>query len=170
MRWIWGVATAVATAVAMVVASGGAMAQDPPAAGEQAVEVLTPDAPTGPQWKVFSRSNQSNYLIDLSSIRPEGDEVRVDIARVSNSGEAADLSHVIDTFGLRCSAGQSHVISSTEVLEDGMTSETFQTDEPWSEPREGSLDAAVKELTCEEMVPSGEAYTAVRDYIAAGRP
>ncbi len=160
-----------ATAVAMTGLAAGAMAQDtPPTGGAPAVEALTSEAPTGPQWKVFSRSNTSNYLIDLTSIRPEGDELRVSIARVPNAGEATDLSHVVDTFGLRCSAGESHVISSTELLEDGVTAETFQTDEPWSEPRGGSLDATVKELACEDMVPSGDAYAAITDYIAAGRP
>lgn len=167
MRWIWGVAAA----VAMVGAAGGAMAQEPPTGGgEAAVEVLTPDAPTGPQWKVFSRSSQSNYLIDLSSIRPEGDELRVQVARVASAGDATDLSHVVDEFGLRCAAGEAHVIRSTEVLEDGVASESFETGEPWSVPREGSLDAVVRQLACEEMVPNGQAYAAVQDYIAAGRP
>jgi hypothetical protein len=167
MRAVLGLAMA----VAMTGLGTGAMAQDaPPAGGVPAAEALTPEAPTGPQWKVFSRSNTSNYLIDLASIRPEGDELRVRIARVPIAGEATDLSHVVDAFGLRCSTGESHVITSTEVLEDGVTAETFQTDEPWSEPRGGSLDATVKELACEDMVPSGDAYSAITDYIAAGRP
>lgn len=167
MRWIWGVATV----VAMVGSAGGAMAQDPPPTeGEAAVEVLAPEAPAGPQWKIFSRGSQSNYLIDLSSLRPEGDELRVKIARVSTTAEPGDFSHVIDEFGIRCAAAQTHVITSTEVFEDGEGSDSYDTDEPWSDVGAGSLDEAIKNLACDELVPSGTAYDSVRAYIDAGRP
>lgn len=167
MRWIWGVVTA----VVMVGAAGGAMAQDPPPAeGEAAVEVLTPEAPAGPQWKIFSRSGQSNYLIDLSSLRPEGEELRVRIARVAITADAGDFSHVIDEFGIRCAAAQTHVISSTEVFEDGEGSDTYETGEPWSDVGAGSLDETIKNLACDDLVPSGDSYASVRAYIDAGRP
>lgn len=167
MRWIWGVATA----VAMTVLGGGAMAQDaPPAEAAPATEVMEPAVPAGPQWKVFSRSGQSNYLIDLSSITTEGEELRVTVARVAKTADAGTYAHVVDTFGIRCAASETQVIRSTEVFEDGEASESFETGEPWTPVRAGSLDESIKDLACDDMVPSGAAHASIRAYIDAGRP
>ncbi len=167
MRWIWGVATA----VAMTGLGGAVTAQDAPPAGAQApAEVLQAEAPAGPQWKVFSRSAQSNYLIDLSSIRPEGEELRVSVARVANAGDAGNYAHVVDTFGIRCAAAETQVIRSTEVFEDGEGSEAFEAGEPWTAVRPRTLDEAIKDLACDELVPSGAAHASIRAYIDAGRP
>jgi hypothetical protein len=166
MRWIWGMATA----VAMTGLGGAAMTQDAPPAEAPATEVMQAEAPAGPQWKVFSRSGQSNYLIDLSSVRPEGEELRVSIARVANAGDAGNYAHVVDIFGIRCAAAETQVLSSTEVFEDGEGSETFETGEPWTAVRPRSLDEAIKDLACDDLVPSGAAHASIRAYIDAGRP
>lgn len=164
MRWMIG-GLAILTIAGAAQAASMQEAASPPAQTAEA-----PTAPAGPQWKIFSRSDRINYLIDLASIRPEGEEVRVMVARVPRAPEAGDLSHVIDEFGVECAAGRTRVVNATEVLEDGETSDTYVTDEPWSDARPGTLDEAVKQLACGEMVPSGAEHASIRAYMDAGRP
>lgn len=122
------------------------------------------------QWRMFSQSDASSYLIDMASIIRNGDDATVRVARVSKRNEAGDYSHAIDLFGVRCRAGETRVESSSEVLEDGETAETYAADEPWSPARNGSFDYSVKEMACGEQEPTRSAFDSIRAWIDAGRP
>ena len=112
---------------------GAASAQDAPAAG-------TPEVRTGPEWWVFSRGDARIYLIDVNSVDQTGDELTVSIARVPRSLAAGDYSHTVDQFGIRCSARQSHVVTSADAVEDGTLGDPFTTDEPWADIARNSVD------------------------------
>jgi hypothetical protein len=155
----WSVAVAAAT----LGLATGAQAQD----GE-AVEMLS--AGSTAQWRMFSQSETSTYLVDMASILRNGDEASVRIARVSKRNSPGDYSHVVDLFAARCRSGETRVETSADVLEDGETAETYAADEPWTPARSGSFDAAVKEMACGEQEPSRSAFDSIRAWIDAGRP
>ena len=158
-----------AVAAAVMLWAGAAAAQDAP------VEVLGGTAEavqenTGPEWWAFSRGEQRNYLIDVNSVVKTGDELTVMVARIPKDTPAGDYSHTVDQFGIRCSARQSHVVISSDALEDGVPGEPFQTDEPWESIARDSFDDAIREISCDDMRPSPPSYPTVKAYIDAGRP
>lgn len=125
---------------------------------------------TGAEWWAFSRAPRKHYLIDVNSVEKTGDELTVMIARVPTDTAAGDYSHTVDRFGIRCSARQSHVVSSSEAFEDGVPGETFDTDEAWEAIQRNSFDDAIREISCDNMRPQPPSYPSVKAYIDAGRP
>jgi hypothetical protein len=160
---------------AMAALAGTAAAQDAPAVPAQEEEIMltpgaVPPAATGTQWRAFSRSTTSVYLINIGEVVTEGDEVRVKIARINLATPAGDYSHVIDEFAIRCGAGESHLITTTEAYEDGEPADSFPADEPWSRIQAGSFDDGLKRISCGEATPNGDPFPSLRAYIDAGRP
>jgi hypothetical protein len=159
---------------ALLVLAGPAPAQDAPPSpqdeGLAAPDAMTPPAAAGPQWRVFSRSATSAFLIDLASVRPEADGIAVKIARVPLASPAGDLTHAVDDFAVRCAARQSRLTASTEAYEDGELTGSFAADEPWGDIRPGSFDEAIHQIGCGEATPSGDPFASVRAFIEAGRP
>jgi hypothetical protein len=159
-------------AAASLAMAGPGVAQD--AAPQE--EILTPSpaigsVPTeGPQWRAFSRGATSTFLIDPASVRQEGNETHISVARVPLASPPGDYSHIIDDFAVRCDAGQSRLTASTEAYEDGVLTEAVPVDEPWGEIRPGSFDEGVQQVGCGEAVPVGDAFTDIRAYIDASRP
>lgn len=159
---------------ALLLTAGPAMAQETPPAPQD--EVLTaPDAVTapaaaGPQWRVFSRSATSAFLIDIASVRPDTDGIAVKIARVPLASPPGDLTHAVDDFAVRCGARQARLTASTEAYEDGELTGSFAADEPWGDIRPDSFDEAIHQIGCGEATPSGAPFASVRAYIEAGRP
>lgn len=156
-----------------VLAAGSAVAQDAPRPVLQE-EILTPPAMAstaeGPQWRAFSRGANSAYLIDPASVRQDGTEIRVRVARVPVASPPGNYSHVIDEFAVRCDADESRLVASTEVDEDGQPVDTYAADEPWTEIRPGSFDEGVQQVGCGEATPVGAPFPTIRAYIDAGRP
>lgn len=163
---------AAATALFLILCAGAASAQDAP---PPPVEILGGTAEpvvqsTGPEWWAFSRGQQRNYLIDVNSVAKTGDELTVTIARVPKDTPAGDYTHTVDQFGIRCRARQSHVVTSSEAMADGVPEEPFVTDEPWEAITADSFDDAIREISCDDMRPSPPSYPTVKAYIDAGRP
>jgi|GEM_PF-2832074 len=162
---------AIATAMVAMWA-GAACAQTTP---PPPVEVLggtaepVPES-TGPEWWAFSRAPNKHYLIDVHSVVKTGDELTVMVARVPTDTPAGDYSHTADQFGIRCSARQSHVITTADALEDGVPGEIFNTDEPWETIARDSFDDAIREISCDDMRPAPPSYASVKAYVDAGRP
>ena len=161
---------AITTAVAILWA-GAAAAQTPP----PPVEVLGGTAEavpqsTGPEWWAFSRGQQRNYLIDVNSVVKSGDDLTVMIARVPKDTPAGDYSHTVDQFGIRCSARQSHVVTSSDAFADGVPEDAYDTEEPWESIAADSFDDAIREISCDDMRPQPPSYATVKAYIDAGRP
>lgn len=163
----FGILAAMAGALVM---AGSAVAQDEPAPQEMTVEPPPAPAPTGPDWWVFSRSDQRGYLIDVNSIARTGDEVTVKVARVPRQGDPSDYSHTEDVFGIRCTAREAHVDLSMDVFEDGAPTEPYATGEPWEAVRPGSLDEGALVIACEDRRPPGPSYPDIKAWIDAGRP
>lgn len=155
-----GVATIMATGLLAGLPSG-VTAQDE-------VEMLS--SGTTAQWRMFSESDTSSYLIDMASILRNGDQASVRVARVSKRLEAGDYRHVIDQFGIRCGAGETRVETSSDIAEDGVTADTYAADEPWSRAPPNSFDEAVKEMACDDKEPTRQPFETVRAWIDAGRP
>lgn len=156
----------------LLVLAGPVSARTAPPVVHQEETLATPDAPApaGPQWRAFSRSASSTFLIDTASVQPQDDAVTVKIARVPLTSPPGDYSHMIDDFAVRCDAGESHLVASTEAYEDGELTETFDADEPWAEIRPGSFDEGIQKIACGEAIPTGAPFPAIRAYIDAGRP
>ncbi|MDP3405095.1 MAG: hypothetical protein Q8S03_10425 [Brevundimonas sp.] len=139
-------------------------------------EILTPppsigSTPTeGPQWRAFSRSATSTFLIDPASVRQNGNEIHVSVARVPLNSPPGDYSHVIDDFAIRCDADQSRLTASAEAYEDGVLTEAIPVDEPWGDIGPGSFDEGVQQVSCGDAVPVGAIFADIRAYIDAGRP
>jgi len=163
----FGILAAMAGALVM---AGSAVAQDEPAPQEMTVDPPPAPAPTGPDWWVFSRSDQRGYLIDVNSVARTGDELTVTMARVPRQADPADYSHTVEVFGIRCTARESHVDQSMDVLEDGSPTEPYATGEPWESVRPGSLDEGALAIACEDRRPPGPSYPDIKAWIDAGRP
>jgi len=158
---------------AILALAGAAAAQTAPPPQEEVL--VSPDAAVpppveGPQWRAFSRSGSSTFLIDTASVQTEGDAINVKVARVPLASPAGDYSHIIDDFAVRCATRESHLVSTTEAYEDGELTETFPADEPWADIRPGSFDEGIKQISCGEAAPIGAPFPSVRAYIDAGRP
>ena len=162
-------------ATVVLLFAGAASAQDAPATPPPPVEVLGGTAEpvvqsTGPEWWAFSRAPSKHYLIDVHSVVKTGDELTVMIARVPTDSPAGDYSHTVDQFGIRCRAGQSHVVTTADAFEDGVVGESADTDEPWEAIARDSFDDAIREISCDDMRPQPPSYPSVKAYIDAGRP
>jgi hypothetical protein len=151
---------AIAAAGLLAGTGSGAVAQD--------VEMLSGGSTA--QWRMFSESDATTYLVDMASILRNGDEASVRIARVSKRLEAGDYHHVVDQFGVRCGAGETRVETSSDIAEDGVTADTYAADEPWTPAPRNSFDEAVKEMACGEKEPSRAPFETIRAWIDAGRP
>lgn len=158
--------SATAIGLAIFTLAGAASAQDAPAEAP----VTAPEAPAGPQWWIFSRSDTRAYLIDVNGVEKTGDELTVSVARVARDKPAGDYSHTVDQFGIRCGARQSHVVVSSDALEDGVPGEPFTTDEPWEAIARNSLDEGIRQIACDDMRPDPPSYDSIKAYIDAGRP
>ena len=161
-----------AIAAAVMLWAGAASAQDvPPPPPAEVLDATAPvDAPTGPEWWVFSRGQQRHYLIDIHSVARTGDELTVMVARVPMDTPTGDYSHTVDQFGIRCQARQSHVVMSSEAFADGVPEEPFATDEPWEAVAPDSFDEGVRMISCDNMRTQPPSYPDVKAYIDAGRP
>lgn len=146
----------------------GAAAQETPS--EEVLADPAAQTSSGPEWWVFSRGDTRAYLIEANSVSRTSDELTVTIARVPRHTPAGDYTHTIDQFGIRCQARQSHVVTTADALEDGAPGEPFATDEPWEAIGRGSLDDAIRQITCDDMRPQPPSYADVKAYIDAGRP
>ncbi len=155
----------VTLALTLLAASGG---QETPT--QETAPPAPVEASSGPEWRRFSETPTSTYLLDMASIRNADGGAMIRIARVSKRLEAGDYSHVVDQFGVRCAAGETRVEASSEVGPDGETADSFVADEPWAAAARGSFDAAVKEVACGEMEPNQAPFSSVRAWIDAGRP
>jgi hypothetical protein len=149
-------------------AAAPALAQDAPAATEPAVEMLSMG--TTAQWRTFSESDSSTYLVDMASILRNGDDASIRIARVSRRLGPGEYRHTVDQFGVRCGAGETRVETSSDIADDGVTADTFAADEPWTPAPADSFDGSVKEMACGEKEPSRAPFDSVRAWIEAGRP
>lgn len=134
----------------------------------QDVEMLSSGATA--QWRMFSESDSSTYLVDMASILRNGDDASVRIARVSKRLGAGEYRHTVDQFGVRCRAGQTRVESSSDIADDGVTADTFAADEPWTSAPANSFDGSVREMACGEKEPSRAPFESIRAWIDAGRP
>lgn len=152
-------------AIALLAGNGGQEATT-----EQAAPPAPVEAASGPQWRRFSETQSSTYLLDMASIQSADGGAMIRIARVSKRLEAGDYSHVVDQFGVRCAAGETRVESSSEIGPDGEIADSYAADEPWAPATRGSFDAAVKEVACGEMEPNQAPFPSVRAWIDAGRP
>ncbi|WP_396594600.1 surface-adhesin E family protein [Brevundimonas sp. R86498] len=159
-------------ALASLAMAGPGLAQD--AVPQE--EILIPPAMAtssqaeGPQWRVFSRGATSTFLIDPSTVRRDGDEIHVSVARVPLNSAPGDYSHVVDDFAVRCNADESRLTASAEAYEDGELTEGIPVDEPWGDIRAGSFDQGVQQVGCGEATPVGDPFASIRAYIDAGRP
>lgn len=162
---------AIATSVAILWAGAAAAQTTPPPPTEVLGGTAEPvPQSTGPEWWAFSRGQQRNYLIDVNSVVKTGDELTVMVARVPKDTPAGDYSHTVDQFGIHCRTRQSHVVLSSDALEDGVPGEAFATDEPLVAIAPDSFDDAIREISCDEMRPLPPSYASVKAYIDAGRP
>ncbi len=165
----WTIAAAVLAGAAL---TGVAQAQEaPPPAQEEvlAAPTATPP-PQGPDWRAFSRSTTSVSLIAGGSLETQGEDVLVRVARVPLNGAPGDYSHVLDIFGVRCDAEQTHLVSSAEAYEDGELTEAFDADEPWSDVAPGTFDEGVFQIGCGRARATGTSFDSVKAYVDAGRP
>jgi hypothetical protein len=161
--------SAAIAAIAMIW-SVGAWAQDPPPPTEaQAAPAETPTA-TGSEWWVFSRAPNRHYLIDVNSVARTGDELTVDVARVSTETPAGDYSHSVDQFGIECRGRRSHVVTSRDAFAEGVLEEAYATDEPWEAISARSFDDGIREISCDDMRPQPPSWPSIKAYIDAGRP
>lgn len=169
-RW----AVAAGAVVGLGLMATGAMAQDAPPPTDEPLqtEALTSPATAagGPQWRVFSESDAMLYLADMSSVVTDGENSSVTIARVRKTKPAGDFSHTVDAFAVRCEANETRAVTSTEVFEDGVESETYDTDEPWTPVEPRTFDHAVRDIACGVMEPGRDPFPSVKAYIEAGRP
>lgn len=147
-----------------------AMAQDTAPVPVETLEAAPAQASTEPEWWVFSRSPSRHYLIEVNSVVKTGDELTVTIARAPTDTPAGDYSHTLDQFGIRCRARQSHVVTTSDAMADGVPEEAFVTDEPWEAITASSFDDGVRQIACDDMRPEGPSYPSVKAYIDAGRP
>lgn len=150
---------ALGAAVAATIA-GAAAAQEAPAAQQTA----------GAGWGAFSRDPRMVFLIATGEIVRDGDVATAKVARVRKDLPAGDYSHVVDVFQVQCEGMQSHMLTSTDVEEDGEPGEAYPADEPWTPIRAGSFDEMIKTMACAEAVPVGDLFPSIKAFIDAGRP
>jgi hypothetical protein len=146
-----------------------AVAQEAPTTPAEG-SVTAPSTEPGVQWRLFSQSDTSSYLVDMSSITRTGDVATARVARVSKRLAPGDYRHVVDQFGIRCGAGETRVETSADVAEDGETADSYAADEPWSRAAPNSFDASVRDLACGEVEPNRPPFDTIRAWIDAGRP
>ena len=97
---------AIAAAGLLAGTGSGAVAQD--------VEMLSGGSTA--QWRMFSESDATTYLVDMASILRNGDEASVRIARVSKPGRrvyagSRELRPVLRGMGIRVMSTPAGIIS-----------------------------------------------------------
>jgi len=120
-------------------------------------------------WHAFSRSANAAYMADVDAIVVEGDVTRIPLAIVPLRGEAGDLSHTINTYEFRCSQGQWRSPESLEFGPDGAETGRYPDDSDWTNARDGTVPAILKEIACDGVRANPPTWPTIRAFIDAGR-
>ncbi|NBW09475.1 MAG: hypothetical protein EBR82_15775 [Caulobacteraceae bacterium] len=153
----------IATAAAVLVAAGTAMAQDAaPAPATQA-------APAGEDWNPFSRSAVKIYMTDVNSFTTAGDITHAKVARVPLDAAAGDHSYAVDEIEMRCAAKQSRTVTTTEYGPDGVQSDRYDTGEDWGPYAAESRDGYLSQIVCDGDRANPPTWPSIKAFIDAGR-
>jgi hypothetical protein len=120
-------------------------------------------------WHAFSRSANAAYMADVDAIVVEGDITRIPLAIVPLRGEANDFSHTIDTYEFRCGRRQWRSPVSVEHGPDGAEVDRYPEDGEWTNAREGTVPAILKEIACDGVRANPPHWPTIRAFIEAGR-
>lgn len=149
------------------------------ASAQSSETVQTPEAAAAPapaasarqDWNAVSRSATRVYLVDVSSIKANGDVTAVDLARVPlNPASPTARNYTQVAMEFRCSAKQSRAFSETDHDEAGAALDPVETGETFSPYEANTLDAYVAAVVCEGARAEPPTYPSIAAFIDAGRP
>ena len=130
-----------------------------------------PAASARQDWNAVSRSATRVYLVDVSSIKANGDVTAVDLARVPlNPASPTARNYTQVAMEFRCGDKQSRAFSETDHDEAGAALDPVETGETFSPYEANTLDAYVAAVVCEGARAEPPTYSSIAAFIDAGRP
>lgn len=130
-----------------------------------------PAASARQDWNAVSRSATRVYLVDVSSIKANGDVTAVDLARVPlNPASPTARNYTQVAMEFRCGDKQSRAFSETDHDEAGAALDPVETGETFSPYEANTLDAYVAAVVCEGARAEPPTYPSISAFIDAGRP
>jgi hypothetical protein len=122
-------------------------------------------------WNAYSRSTNNVFMADTDSIASNGDVTSVRVATVPLRGDATDYSHTVETYEFECRARTWRTAGSVEYGPDGAQLDAFPEDgAAWVPVRANTMPDYLHALTCEGARAEPPTWTAVKDFVDAGRP
>ena len=122
-------------------------------------------------WQAYSRSQNNAFMADADSIATEGDITSIRVATVPRAGESGDLSHSVETYQFRCSAGQWRTAGVIEYGPDGAEMSQYpEEDAEWEALRRDTMPNYLKEIACDGARAVPPHWPSIRAFIEAGRP
>lgn len=158
-----------AIAAALIATTAGAQTPDPgPAA---AAPVAATPAVTTEDWNAVSRSATRVYMVDVQSIKANGDVSAINLARVPlNPHSPTDRSYTLVAMEFRCASKDSRVVTETDHDEAGAALDPYTTGEEFSPYAPEALDGFIAAVVCDSARGTPPTYPSIAAFIDAGRP
>ena len=122
-------------------------------------------------WQAFSRSAANAFMADADSIVTEGGITSIKVATVPRAGDAADLSHSIETYQFRCDADQWRTAGVVELGPDGGEIGRYPEDDAaWEPLRRDTMPNYLKEIACDGARAVPPHWPSIQAFVEAGRP
>jgi hypothetical protein len=161
-------------AVAAVLATASAVSaqtapQTPPSV-DQTVPAVTA-APVGEDWNAVSRSATRAYLVDVNSLKTEGDVTSIVLVRAPlNPPTPTDRSYVSVEMEYRCAAKESRTVAETDHDATGAAQDRIETGEEFEGYGPESLFGFIGAVTCDGARASPPTFPSIAAFMDAGRP
>lgn len=160
-------------ALAAVFAAGAASAQTtaPPAEQTAPAVETAPPAPVGEDWNVISRSTTRAYLVDVNSIKTEGDVSSANLVRtLLRPTTPADKSYTLVELEYRCAAKQSRSVAEIDHDDAGTALDRAESGEDFEAYNPESLYGYIAAVICDNARAAPPTYPSITAYFDAGRP
>ena len=124
-----------------------------------------------PAWRTLSRTSSTIYLVDSGSVRDADGAKSVLMARTLRSPSAAgEREHAVETYQIRCDAGQWRVVRTEEYGPDGAEVDAWdEADSAWLDVPANSNMAYLKAVACDGELPNGRAWPSLDAFMASPR-
>lgn len=122
------------------------------------------------EWATLSASAHDTYLIDLASVRRDGDVAAVRVARVFMDRSRDEEGYQVQTLEFRCEAGQSRNPLTVDYGADGAELGQYEdAAAAWDAISADSLDDYTKRVACDAVRPSDQTWPTIQAFMATGR-
>lgn len=127
-------------------------------------------SPSGPEWQMFSRSSQTAFLVDPSTIAEQNGVTSIQMARAPLNPAQGEPGWTLETYEFRCSSSEYRMTTMADFGLDGSPAAPPETLEESFEPvSAGGLSGHLKGVACDNQRVRPPHYASIQAWIDGGR-